>query len=220
MEGYVSEDEQVEALKKWWKENWKSLASGVVMGVSILFALWAWRDYTRNQAEGASTEYQLLINAVDKGNASAAVEHGERIIKQYGQTSYAVFAAFAMAKLEVDKNDNAAARKHLEWALQNADSENMQHIARLRLLRVMLDQNEAQAVLNLISSVPPGSFLAEYEEIKGDSYVQLKQLDKAKVAYQDALGASGKVNAEKHELLQMKLDDLGNNSHNAQGKAE
>jgi predicted negative regulator of RcsB-dependent stress response len=217
MEGYASEHEQVEALKKWGRENWKSVSAGAVIGLSVLLAVTVWRSHTRTQAEAASAEYQQLVGEVER-NDTAALAHGARIVSQYGDTTYAVFASLAMARLEVDNGDNVAARKHLEWALQNADPENLQHVIRLRLARVMLSQAEAKAALDLVAAIKPGSFMAEYEELKGDSYLKLNQIESARTAYRNALSTFDPDDAKKQELLQMKLYDLGVESKVGQEK--
>lgn len=211
MDVYTTENEQIEDLKKWWKENWKSLIAGIVIGLSAIFAYWAWQNHTRSQAEAASAEYQLLISAVEKADARAGFEHAARIRNQYGETSYAVFAAMAMAKLSLDKGDKKAARQHLEWAMNNAEHETMRHIARLRLARVLLDMGQAQAALKLVATQKTGGFLAAYEEVKGDIYVKTAQVKEADIAYRRALKAlEGQPNPDKKALLQMKIDDLGN----------
>lgn len=211
MDVYATENEQLEELKKWWKENWRSLTAGVVIGLSAIFAYWAWNNYTQSQAEAASAEYQLLIGEVEKGDAPAGLARAARIRNKYGDTPYAVFAAMAMAKFALDKNDKKAARQHLEWAMNNSEHEIIRHIARLRLARVLLDMSETQAALELATTPEPGSFLSAYEEVKGDIYVKTAKHSEATVAYQRALKAlDEQANPEKKALIQMKLDDLGN----------
>ena len=36
---YENEDQQVEALKKWWQENWKALVAGLGLGVGAIVVL-------------------------------------------------------------------------------------------------------------------------------------------------------------------------------------
>lgn len=218
MDVYATEHEQLEDLKKWWKENWKPLIAGAIIGLSLIFSYWAWSNHAQTQAEAASAEYQLLIGDVEKGDARAGLERAARIRNQYGDTLYAVFAAMALAKLTLDKGDIKAAREHLEWAMHNADHDNLQHIARLRLARVLLDAGDTKAALKLVSVSNPGGFLSAYEEVKGDIYVKLTQAGEASAAYRRALKALGdQASAEKKALLEMKLDDLG--SPPAQEKA-
>lgn len=207
---YETETEQLEHIRKWWKENSKALVGGVVLGLALLIAIWAWRNHTQTQGEAASAEYQMLIGEVDKGDAKAGLIRAARIRNEFADTPYALFAAMAMAKLELDKGNKKAAQQHLEWALKNADEASLQHIARLRLARVMLDNGQGKEALALLNKQQPGDFLAAYEEVKGDIYRKLAQLNEASLAYQRALKAlEPEVNPEKKALLQMKLDDLG-----------
>lgn len=202
-----TEQEQLEDLKKWWKENAKAVIAGVVIGLSVLFAAWAWRDYSRSQGEAASAEYQLLVGEVKKGDAEAGLKRGVGIINRFGTTSYAVFAAFALAKLELERGNLGEAHKHLEWALNHAKQDELQHIARLRLARVMLTEGQHDAALKLLSPKQPGSFLPAYEELKGDLYLASGQTAEAQTAYQRALNAA--VQDDIKQLIQIKLDDLG-----------
>lgn len=211
MDVYASENEQLDELKKWWKENWKSLTAGVVIGLSAIFAYWAWNNYTKTQAEAASAEYQLLIGEVEKGDTATGLARAARIRNQYADTAYAEFAAMAMAKLALDKGDKKAARQHLEWAMNNTEHETLKHIATLRLARVLLDMGETQTALKLVTTPKPGGFLSDYEEVKGDIYVKTAQVNKAVTAYQQALKAlDEQASPDKKALIQMKLDDLGN----------
>lgn len=210
MEIYQSEQEQVEALKKWWRENAKAVIGGVVIGLGAAFSMWAWRDYHKTQAEKAAVEYGQLVDEVKRGAAKEGLERGARIMGEFSDTPYAVLAALANAKLALDNGDVAAARKQLEWALAHARETTLQQLARLRLARVMLEQGEAQAqaALKLMSGAEAGGFSAEYAEVQGDIYLALKQPGPARSAYQRALQAVP-AGTDKATLLQMKLDDLG-----------
>lgn len=208
MEIYQSEQEQVEALKKWWRENARAVIGGVVIGLGAAFAVWAWRDYHKTQAEQAAVEYGQLVDEVKRGAAKAGLERGARLMSEFSDTPYAVLAALANARLALDNGDAAAARKQLEWALAHARETALQQLARLRLARVMLEQGEAEAALKLMSGAEAGGYSAEYAEVQGDIYLALKQPGPARSAYQRALQALP-AGSDKATLLQMKLDDLG-----------
>lgn len=208
METYQSEQEQVEALKKWWRENAVAVIGGIVIGLGLAFAIWAWRDYQRNQAIQASAEYEQLVDDIRRGAAQEAMVRSERIMGEYSRTPYAVFAALASAKLALDHGDNPAARKQLEWALSHASEPAIKQLTRLRLARVMLDMDQAEAALKLINDAEAGGFRADYDVVLGDIYFSLKQMEQARNAYQQALLALP-AGSEQATLVQMKLDDLG-----------
>lgn len=208
MEIYQSEQEQVEALKKWWRENARAVIAGVVIGLGAVFAVWAWRDYHKTSAEQASAEYEQLVNEARRGADKEAFERGARLMSTYSNTPYAAFAALASAKIALDNGDREAARTQLEWALAHAREPELQQLARLRLARVLLAQDEAQAALKLMSDAEAGGFRADYDAVLGDIYQALKQTDRARGAYQQALRVLP-ADGEQAALLRMKLDDLG-----------
>ena len=208
METYHSEQEQVEALKNWWRENAKGVIGGIVIGLGAVFAVWAWRDYHQTKTEKAAVEYRQLVDEVKRGAAKEGLERGARLMGEFSDTPYAVLAALANARIALDNDDVAAARKQLEWALAHARETTLQQLARLRLARVMLELGDGQAALKLLSDVEAGGFSAEYAEVQGDSYLALKQPGPARSAYQRALQALP-AGTDKAVLLQMKLDDLG-----------
>ena len=63
---YATDEERVEELKKWWKENGKSVIFGIVLGLSILFGWRWWGDYQLNQSLQASTLYTQLELAIQQ----------------------------------------------------------------------------------------------------------------------------------------------------------
>ena len=68
MDVYKTEEEQVEAIKKWWNENGKSIIVGIVVGITAIFG---WRGYearTATEAKAASILYEQLILASRKGD--------------------------------------------------------------------------------------------------------------------------------------------------------
>ena len=207
MDVYETEQQQIEAVKKWWKENGRAASAGVIIGVALVFAAWAWRDHGKTQAETASVEYRQLIEELAQDKQDAALQRAARIQGQYARTPYAVLAALAQARIKMDQGDTAAAGLHLRWALDNAAQPELEHIARLRLARVMLERVEKSAALKLIEPVKSDAFAAQYEELRGDIYLALNQPAAARVSYQRALALLTPDSGQ--ALLQMKLDDLG-----------
>ena len=60
MEVYTTEEQQVEVIKNWWKENGTSVIAGTVIG---LVGLFGWRYYTEHQQttqEAASQAYNEM----------------------------------------------------------------------------------------------------------------------------------------------------------------
>lgn len=208
MEVYTTDEEKLEAIKNWWRENWVSLAGGILLGLAVLYGSRFWWQKQENYTAEASVEYEAMTQAIAQDKSAEATPHAEKLLGQFADTPYAVAAALAMAKIKVDAADLLAAESHLRWALSQADNDGLQHTARLRLARVLLANQKLDEALSTVSNVTAGSFVASYEELKGDIHRAKGQLDLARGAYQLALAAL-KPGARGRNYLEMKLDDLG-----------
>ena len=211
MEIYQTEEEQVEALKKWWKENGNSVIFGVVLGLAAIFGWREWQDYNIEQSASASMLYQQMVTASRENNAKTVREKAKEITTAYENTAYAVFARLALAKIAVTNGELDAAAGDLQWALDNTSQDSLRHVISLRLARVLIAQgklNKASAVLDTNSD--KGEFSVSYQELKADMLRLENKVDAARDAYQQALSmaqASGQVTT----IIEMKLDDLGRN---------
>lgn len=208
MEVYTTEEQQVEAIKKWWHENKWSVIGGVAIGVSALWGGRAWLDNQHAYAETASAVYQTMLEQVSQGKTEEAAVQGAQLLGQFADTAYASLAAMTMAKIKVEAGDVAAANAHLRWALDNGKEDAVRHEARLRLAKLMLAESKHDEALSLLNGVEAGVYESSYEQLKGDIYVAMGQPESARSAFTRAL-ASATPDERGRALLQMKLDNLG-----------
>lgn len=206
MSDYRTEEEQAEALKKWWNENGKFIIAGIVIGIGAIFG---WRGYNAHlaqQAEEASTLYEQMLVA-SRGNDSENISvYANRIIENYKSTSYSTFATLMLAKLAAEAGELDQAETHLRSVLANRPQEEFEHVARLRLARVLIASDKLDQAEKTLKVSKTGEFAARYEELRGDIYVKQNKTDEARQAYQKALANSADGS---QPILQMKLDDLG-----------
>jgi len=205
---YTTEEQQVAAIKKWWDDNKWSLIGGVVIGVGALWGGRAWLDNQQVYSEAASAVYQQMLENVSQGKNEDAAEQGAQLLGQFSDTAYASLAALMMAKTKVEGGDAAAASAHLRWALDNAENDAVRHEARLRLARLMVAEGKYDDALNFLNGIEAGIYESTYEQLKGDIYIAMGQPESARTAFMRAL-ASAAPEERGRELLQMKLDDLG-----------
>jgi predicted negative regulator of RcsB-dependent stress response len=205
---YVTEDQQVEALAKWWKENGSSIIVGVVLGLAIVFSVRIWTDWRAGKAEAASAVYQQVQGGLEGGNATAVQEAGMRLMEEYPNSTYAVLGALAQAAVLAEKGDLAGAQGRLEWALNHATDPHLKALAQLRLARLVLDGGNPARALELGEAAATAGFGAEYDNLHGDVLRVQGDREGARSAYQAALDKlpAGSRGAED---LRMKLDGLG-----------
>lgn len=202
MEQYT-DDERVEDLKKWWKDNGASILIGIALGVLAIFGWQYWRSYRDAQAEQASQAYEAFLAVAEKPNTDLARQQGQAVLTGFPKSPYAALAALRLAKLAMDGGDAATAMQRLEWVIANARLDEIKDIARLRLARVHLTAGQLAAAGKLLDSVATGSLNAEREELRGDVYLAGNDPAKARTAYAAALAAGGSQG-----LLHLKIDNL------------
>jgi predicted negative regulator of RcsB-dependent stress response len=203
MSGYQTEEEQVEALKRWWKENGTSIVAGIVIGLGGVFGWQAWGGYQDRVGKEASESFNQVLISLQQGNTESAGKQAELLRLDFDGTSYAIFAALAQARIKLDQGDAAAARSQLEWAIGEADDPSLKQLAQLNLARVLLSDGDLDGAAKL-ADVEKGGYAGEYAAIRGDIAAQKGDKQQARDAYTQAmtLGVSNR------NLLQMKLDDL------------
>lgn len=207
MSVYETEEEQIEAIKAWWKRNGRSIIAGIVLGVAVMVGGKLWLGHRQQEADAASAQYQVLIDALEKDQGRQVLERGEALVDQYADTPYAALASLAMAKVQLQQGKLDGARSRLQWVMDHAKQDDLKVIARLRLAKVLFAQGKADDALTLLNSGDPGTFKSAYDELKGDIYARQGKVDLARTAYQSALAAMPQ--GIDPTYLRMKLDDLG-----------
>lgn len=206
MEDYLTEEERLEALKRWIKENGRSVFLGVGFGAAIVLGWNFWQTRQWQAAEQAGTTFQQMLTAQQNKQADAALKLSERLIEQYGSTAYGSYARLFAARYRAEKGELDAAKQLLKDLMAKADDDNLRLLARLRLAQVMLSLKEDEEALKLIESAETGlvaPYQALYAELKGDVLLALGRQDQAREAYQRARALS-----EKNPLLDLKIQDL------------
>ncbi len=206
MEIYETEEEQVAAIKRWWKENGTSTIIGVVLGVAILVGWNIWKQGQQDTANKASAIYSQLTTQVEQNKVDAVEKINTQLNEEYGSTAYASYATLMLVKTKVQQGDLETAKSLLKKVMQQAKTSELKHIARLRLIKLMLATGQYEDGLRIIAEADQTTiegFSANYDELTGDLYVALDRLGEARTAYQQAIRQGAKS-----ALLQFKLDDL------------
>lgn len=213
-----TEEEQVQAIKDWWKENGKSLVLGIGVALAAVVGWKGWQDRQAVEDENASVLYQNMLEATVSGITTmrnpeadtdqlATAKHlAEQLKDEYESSTYAKFAALLQARLAVDAKDYDAALAEIEWVLSHEPTAEMKLIASMRKARLLAAKGETDSALSLLNGLQAGRFQASIEELKGDLLLTKGDKNAARTAYQAADKALEQAGAR--PLLTMKLDDL------------
>ncbi|MET4000040.1 tetratricopeptide repeat protein [Marinobacterium sp. MBR-109] len=209
-----TEEEQVQALKEWWKENGKALVIGVAAAVAIVLGWKAWQGNQEQKAANASALYQNLTEAVqlsaggiNESQYATAGHLNEQLRSDYADTAYARYGALMMASMAVSNGEIERALEELDWVLgATTETDNIARVATLRKAMLLSQQGDADAAINLLGSVDAGIYEVQYQELLGDLHADNGRPSEAFAAYDRALKLGG--GEQLRPLLKMKRDDL------------
>lgn len=205
MSTYETDEEKVEAIKKWWKDNGVSVIAGIAIGLGAVFGWRAWVNYQEGVRQEASAAFEQLMAAAEVEPAEAALARAQAIVTNYGSTPYAALAQLMAARIASGAGDKQTAREALESVIAKAPDPGIASIAALRLARLLLSTGELDAARALISRHEGGGgFAGDFAAVRGDIAVAAGDHAEARRAYEQAL-ATGTANPS---LVQLKLDNL------------
>jgi len=204
----LQEQEQIDALKAWWKHYRKLILLAVIVGALTFGAIASWY-YHKNQQEFAAGElYSQMEAALNSGDKANVRDIAATLASDYPHTGYAALAALIGARASDDIGDAASAQVRLQWLIDNAADDATRDLARLRLAALMLDDKKFPDALTLLNAKHGNAWDALYANLRGDVLIAQGQVDEARAAYQIAFDKSLAQNAFRR-LMQTKLDALG-----------
>ncbi|MBP0047765.1 tetratricopeptide repeat protein [Marinobacterium sp. AK62] len=209
-----TEEEQLNALKAWWKENGRSLVVGVAAAIAIVVGWQSWQAREQQQAAAASALYQNLAEAVqlaemqsDDSQYATAKHLAEQLQNDFESTAYARFAALAVAAAAVKQADYEFAQTQLDWVIDSAEAnDDLARVASLRKAALLQQLSREQEAIALLKGLDAATFESERQELLGDLLKAEGELAGAYDAYEAALEAGG--GEQLRPLLKMKRDDL------------
>lgn len=206
MARYETDEEKVEALKRWWKENSTAVILGVVVGVGAIVGWRVWDGYQENRAQSASAVFEQLLMTVDAGiDPAATMAQAERLATDYRSTPYAAFGFLVTARVALEQGEIDEAQAALEQAIDAARDPALARIAAVRLARLLVSEQDYDGALTLIEQHDDqGSFSGEFAVLRGDIAVARGDIEQARTAYRLALA----VGVSQTQLIEIKLADL------------
>jgi predicted negative regulator of RcsB-dependent stress response len=218
----LQEQEQLEAFKRWWKDNRNQLL-GMLLVVAIAGGGWrGWQYYQHQQAEQAANLYQQFVTQLASNDAKRINDAAAAVTDKFASTAYAARAALLAAQVNEQGTGNGKengkdmprAKTQLQWVIEHAAEATLQDVARLRLAAILLDEKNYAEALKQLEAKHPASFDGLYADLRGDVLSAQGKTDEARSSYKLAYE---KIDAQSmyRNLIQMKLDALGVDSGSA-----
>ncbi|BBF05106.1 TPA: YfgM family protein [Haemophilus influenzae 10810] len=200
----IEEEQEINQLKEWWKENGKTIIVAFILGVGGMFGWRYWQAHQAEQIAQASAQYDALINSVQQ-DEQAKKANIEQFVQANSKTAYAVFALLDEAKKATEKQDFSAAEANLNQALTQSQDEVLTSIIALRLSAVQFQLGQLDNALTTLNQVKGESFNARKAILTGD--IQVAKGDKvaAKNSFEQAQQSGSQL---EQQMAKMKLNNL------------
>jgi predicted negative regulator of RcsB-dependent stress response len=203
----LEEQEQLDAMKAWWRANGNKVLT-VVAAAAIAYAgFQGWKIYQHKQSAAASAQYQVLMKPETKDTKTIKSIAGD-LMDNYGSTPYAGRAALLAAKANYQDSDTTTAIAQLEWAIKHAKEDAVKALAVLQLASIQFETQAYDAALKTLAEKHDPAFDGLFADLKGDILVAQGKKAEAKTAYTEAL-AKLDPQGRYHLYTQHKLEALG-----------
>lgn len=201
---YETEEQQLEAIKDWWKQNANMIIGGVAIGISAIFGWQYYQDQTIVSQSNASVIYQQVMNTSQSTDSlNEQQTRVNQLQADYANTPYASLAALLLAKQHMAAAEFEKAQQQLEWVASNATQDEIQYLAKIRLAKLFFSVQQLDQALQVLNQEFPSAFQAMALELKGDVLLMKGDKPSAQQAYQQALMVSDSPS----RLLMSKIDE-------------
>ena len=208
MDELLSEKEQVEKIRVWWKENGAFVIVGLVLGVGGIAGWNYWKAYKLSQAEQAGAVYAAMSAAAEVSNSELAAAELLTLENDYASSAYIDQGRLLMARLRVEEGDLGSAAEILGTLIKETDDPELELVARVRLARVLIADAAEDQALEVLSLDRAGVFAPRFHELRGDVFASRGETEAAREEYTLAL-AGGEPDVVDLQVVQFKLDALG-----------
>lgn len=204
----LEEQEQLDELKAWWHKH-GTLVIGSVAAIVIGVSGWkGYQIWTARQASEAMALFERAMQAVMANDSKSAKDITGQIMENHGRSGYALPAAWLAGKTNFTAGDLKSAQAQYQYALDHAGDKGLEHLARLRLATVLLDQKDYAGALKLLAIEPDAAFAALFADLKGDVLAVQNKPEEARAAYKLALDKLDAKSPMK-PMLEAKLEGVG-----------
>ncbi|STX42320.1 transmembrane protein [Legionella donaldsonii] len=207
MSVYMTEEEQLEAIKKWW--NRYSNVITVILSLVLLtvagFKYWNWHESKMSMQ--ASNAYEHLMVAFSNQDNKGVRSYANQLMNEYSDTVYADAARLALAKLFVTREKYEKARENLDYVAKNSKMTALKQVAKIRIARLFAAEKAYDKALAELTTIDDMAYMPVVNELKGDIYAATGRYQQAIVSYKEAI-TEVRTNGMGNLFLEMKTNEL------------
>jgi predicted negative regulator of RcsB-dependent stress response len=203
----LQEQEQLDALKAFWKKQGNLITWALVLVLGA-FAAWNyWQYWQREQSLKAGGMFDELERAALAGDADKATRVFADMKAGFPNTAFTQQGGLLAAKAQFDKGQPDNAKASLSWVAENGVEDEIRTVARLRLAAIQADAKQFDDALKTLDAAKSAGFEALVADRRGDVLLLQGKKDEARVAYQAAYKGMGEK-LDYRRLVEAKLTAL------------
>jgi len=204
----LEEQEKVDALKAWWKENQRTVLAFVIVAAVAYASVTGWKAWKQHQGEQAAEAFAQFQKVLAQADPSAVLKAANTIEYSSSGSAYAARAALAAAQVLFNAGKTTEAQSQFEWVIQHSEEPALQSLAHIRLAGLLADNKKyPEALAQLDKGIDP-AFAGMASDLRGDIFLAQGKTTEARDAYRAALGAF-EGNHPLRQVVQLKADALG-----------
>jgi predicted negative regulator of RcsB-dependent stress response len=200
----LNEQEQVDAIKQWWKQYGTWLMTLVIIILLVLLGYRFWQNHQQKVSLAASMSYEQLMVDAQQNKWVDVQAQANQLMQEYPHSIYTSLGAFVLVQDQLQQNQLSQAATTLQWVIDHSQDASVVVIAKIRLSRIFLAEGQAQAGLDALKGIEHNPMA---DMTRGDCYAALKQYAQAKQTYEATLLAL-MPSDPLYALVQMKLANL------------
>ena len=203
MEVYTTEEQQVDAIKKWCKKYLKWV---VVLLVIIFVAILVKTLYHHSISKDnliSVDKFEVIYNKLQNDEVSnVAIKNAKNYIEN-NKNEYSSLLNLNLSKIYVERKNYNEAINSLNWIINNSSDANLLNIAKVRLARLYIFNSKFDLAKEIIGTIKSQSWRLQKTILMGDLYSKENKLDLAKKEYLKAKKINPNV-----PLINIKINNL------------
>lgn len=207
MSDYLTEQEQIELLKRWIKQYAPMVLLGMLIAFISLYGFRYWQNRQNQARIQASVLYDKLLTRRAQHHSEEVQSLANEMIQSHGNTVYSPMAQLFLAREFALHAQYPQAENALRAALRSNLPPSLKSVVSLRLARVLIEDNQPKESLAVLDKLSDPNFESMTNEIRGDAYLKMGDRKQASLAYARALKSLPDSDDVK-PLLQMKFNQV------------
>lgn len=208
---YETDEEQLDAIKHWWKRNYIAVLTGTLV---IVLAWSGWTFYQSNKhlkAETASSVFKVMQISMQQGTFGDVAREGMKLLTEQPTSPYSAGVSFLLAKNNMQQNNTDEAIANLQWVVDNSTDSSLVLVAKLRMVNVLIDLNKLDEANNILGKIDQQQLAtaeqANYAYAKAMVAFKAGDIDLAAKLLQQVVDNKA-IPANLANLAQIQLNDL------------